>query len=643
MRLFKKIPKKLLLAAVVYIILFSVLSIIKYKLFLYSAYDLAIFNQALWNTLYGTPFWISVTFPHIYLYDHIDSWLALILPVYGLFQHPITLLVLQSFFLGISCIPLYFIAQYFWETQKIGTTRASAEQFSLGIAILWLLNPFIHNINLFEFHFLPFFSFFLFSAVYAYLKNNRLWYVIMFTFAVCNREDTGFVALGMVLLLIIDWFKNKNNRKNILFFIISSLAIISVWILVTYRTIAFFSELGGIKYVSHYSWMGSGVGQIIRTFILSPNITFQHILSMQNINVFVGMLMPFAFLPFFKPRWILLSAVPLVAVFLLDNTIDHTSVLHLHYMASIVPGFFIAFIESFISITKAKNKMYIKLTVLIVLIATIYTGIFFGPLWPKNLSAFTEIVQARTYTWKIATKLGKPKNYTLADEHYLPALASSKNLYAVAQIYRGEKEFTNLEYPFPCDVENVIMSNTKITQSVMFSSFYSNKYASLQNIQKVLDCSPIKYFYYDNALSIAYDTKEKTSPADIINEGTLKNIQIQTGKNELIITGNFELDPNINQNKIVLRAEIFDSKSKKGLAVVQAVQQPQWKKDTLTDKNSFNMRITSKRFLNMIKNNPEINLFLTENGGFTTAGWLNTAIEVIDKPHIIYAVGTMKL
>ena len=419
MKLFKKIPKKLLLITAIYVIVFSIISIIKYNLFLYSAYDLALFNQTLWNTFHGAPFWISVTFPHIYLYDHIDGWLALILPIYGLFQHPITLLILQSFFIGIASIPLYFIAQYFWETKKISATKASAEQFALGIAILWLLNPFIHNVNLFEFHFLPFFPFFLFSAVYAYLKNNRLWYVIMFTIAVCNREDTGFVALGIVIIFIIDWFKNKTNRKNILFFIVASLAIISIWSFTAYRAIAFFSELGGIKYVNHYSWLSSGVG---------PNILIQHILSMQNVNVFIGMLMPFAFLSILKPRWILLSTVPLAAVFLLNDTIDHTSILHLHYMASIMPGFFIAFIESFISITKAKNKMYIQLTILIVFIATIYTSMFFGPLWPKNLPTFIEIVRERAHTWEIATKNEKFKNYTLADEHYLPALSFSKNL-----------------------------------------------------------------------------------------------------------------------------------------------------------------------------------------------------------------------
>lgn len=642
MLLFKKIPKKLLIATAIYTLIFSALSIIKYNLLLYSAYDLALFNQTFWNTLHGSPFWISVTFPHIYLYDHIDGWLALVMPVYGLFQHPITLLLLQSLFLGISCIPLYFIAQYFWETTKIGTTRAESEQFSLGIAILWLLNPFIHNVNLFEFHFLPFFPFFIFSAVYAYLKNNRLWYIIMFTIAVINREDTGFVALGMIILLIADWIKNKTNRKNILFFILSSLTIIAVWSFGVYRTIAFFSELGGIKYVSHYSWMGSGIGQMLRTVLLSPNITLQHILSMQNINVFVGMLMPFAFLPLLKPRWILLSIVPLAAVFLLNDTIDHASVLHLHYMASIMPGFFIAFIESFISITKIKNKMQLKLTTAVVLIATIYTGIFFGPLFPKNLSAFKEIVRERARTWEMATKSGKPKNYTLADESFLPRLASSKNLYSVAQVYRGEKEFTNLEYPLPCDVENVIMSNTKISQGAMFASFYNSKHASLQNIQKVLDCSPIKNYYYDDTLSIAYDVLEKTAPANIVNEGALKNIQIKDNGTELIITGNFELNDNINQNKIILRAEVFDAKRKQGLAVVQAVQQPQWRENKIEDKTYFTMRITSKRFLDMVKNNPEISLFLTENGGFNAPGWLNSAIEIIDMPHIIYAIETLK-
>lgn len=623
MNLLKKIPKKLLLLTAIYIFIFSVISIIKYNLFLYSAYDLALFNQTLWNTFHQAPFWISVTFPHIYLYDHIDGWLALILPIYGLFRHPITLLILQSFFLGIAGIPLYFIAQHFWETKK--------ENFAFGVAILWLLNPFVHNINLFEFHILSFFPFFLFSAIYAYLKNNKLLYAIMFALAVINREDTGFVALGLVILFIIDWFKNKTNKKNILFFIIVSLAIISIWSLTAYRAIAFFSELGGTKYISHYSWTSAR---------LAPNIIVQHILSMQNINVFVGILMPFAFLPLFKPRWILLSIVPLAAVFLLDDTIDHTSILYLHYMAAVLPGFFMASIESFISL--AKNKLPLKMTAIIVLIATVYTGIFFGPLWPKKISAFAEIISERAQTWREATKSGQPKNYTLANEQYLPKLSSSKNLYAVAQLYRGEKEFTDLPYPIPCDVENVIMNNTKITQSAMLANFYNNQYASLQNIQKVLDCSPIKNFYYDDALAIAYDISEKTTPTNIINEGILKNTKIKTEYNQLIIVGDFALNKDINWNKIILRAEIFDAKRQKGLAVMQTMRQPRWGEKKPINENNFTMRITSERFLNMFKKNPEINIFLTENGGFTVSGWLNSAIEIIDKPHIIYAMATIK-
>ena len=109
------------------------------------------------------------------------------------------------------------------------------------------------------------------------------------------------------------------------------------------------------------------------------------------------------------------------------------------------------------------------------------------------------------------------------------------------------------------------------------------------------------------------------------------------------------LSQDIIWNKIVLRAEVFDAKHKKGLAMAQAIQQPHWGgNNPLTtirakeNENNFTMRITSRRFLNMTKNNSEINIFLTENGGFTTSGWLNSAIEVIDKPHIIYATETIK-
>jgi len=59
-------------------------------------------------------------------------------------------------------------------------TNCSA-RLLMAFSLAWLLNPFVQNTNLFEFHLLPFVLLPLFFAVYYYLKNNfKLWLLFSF-------------------------------------------------------------------------------------------------------------------------------------------------------------------------------------------------------------------------------------------------------------------------------------------------------------------------------------------------------------------------------------------------------------------------------------------------------------------------------
>ena len=96
-----------------YTIFFSWYSILKHYAFLTTAFDLGIFDQALWSTLHGKFLYTtlhgeeaSVTFAH-----HFQPILLLILPIYAVYQSPETLLVLQSFFLALGALPIYWIAR----------------------------------------------------------------------------------------------------------------------------------------------------------------------------------------------------------------------------------------------------------------------------------------------------------------------------------------------------------------------------------------------------------------------------------------------------------------------------------------------------------------------------------------------------
>ena len=93
-----------------YIIFFSIICILKYNNFLYNALDLSIINNVLYNTLHGNTLYSSIQ-GHSYLGDHFTPILFLILPVYAIYQSPITLLVLQTIFLGLAALPIYKISQ----------------------------------------------------------------------------------------------------------------------------------------------------------------------------------------------------------------------------------------------------------------------------------------------------------------------------------------------------------------------------------------------------------------------------------------------------------------------------------------------------------------------------------------------------
>ena len=125
------------LGIALYFIVFSLICVWKYYQFGYNGLDLAIYNQVFFNSAHGNLFGFTIH-PQSYLGDHFELFLIALLPIYYFFQHPLALLILQTLVLALSAWPLYLIAK-----------NVLAKPWPLFIAFLWLLNPFVQNINLF--------------------------------------------------------------------------------------------------------------------------------------------------------------------------------------------------------------------------------------------------------------------------------------------------------------------------------------------------------------------------------------------------------------------------------------------------------------------------------------------------------------
>ncbi|MBM3253377.1 MAG: DUF2079 domain-containing protein, partial [Candidatus Omnitrophica bacterium] len=159
-----------------YIFAFGYLCFLKYYSFGYN-WDLASDITVLWNSIHGKflyyPFLEQIIFgAHLYLI------ILLILPIYALFPHPLTLLFLQTIFLALAAYPLYCLA-----TLKLNKTLA------LLIGISYLLYPTLGSINLLETHFEIYAIFFLFFALYYFEKENFKKFLIFILLAISCKEN----------------------------------------------------------------------------------------------------------------------------------------------------------------------------------------------------------------------------------------------------------------------------------------------------------------------------------------------------------------------------------------------------------------------------------------------------------------------
>ena len=106
----------LFIAVLSYGVVFAHFTVQKHNLFHTNAWDLGIFNQALYNTLYsGRPLYYTVELflnpSGNYFAVHLSPILFLVLPFYAILPLPTTLLVLKSFILAFGAFPLYLLAK----------------------------------------------------------------------------------------------------------------------------------------------------------------------------------------------------------------------------------------------------------------------------------------------------------------------------------------------------------------------------------------------------------------------------------------------------------------------------------------------------------------------------------------------------
>jgi len=273
------------LAIIIYTIIFSYATILKHYAFRSFAWDLGIASQSLWTTIsngslfYYTPE-LFFNLSGSYFGLHFSPIMFLLLPIYATYPAPETLLVFQSFILGLGALPLYWFARDSLHNKLI------AVAFSLS----YLLYAPLHGANWFDFHVQSFLPLFFFFAIYFFERENWKRYLIFTVLALAIAESVSIVVVFVGLYGLVKYRnvlvkslqqKALVDKKIVIPFVTIILA--SAWFLLS-RWIqdAFFPIdprfLEFYKAVDYWSVLGvSGIDPIGAPFyaILNPIRVFE--------------------------------------------------------------------------------------------------------------------------------------------------------------------------------------------------------------------------------------------------------------------------------------------------------------------------------------------------------------------------------
>ncbi len=295
-----------------------------------SGWDLALENNLLWNILHGGEFMKSSPFigpKGSHFGNHATLFAYVIAPIYAFAQRPETLLVIQSAMLGLAAIPLYLFA-------RLHLSRG----VSCFVALVYLLCPAVHGVNLYEFHYQPLSTFFLWLTLYALeSKRDRLAIVsILLTLSI--REDvSASLAIWGVYLLV----TGKRPRVGL------ALTAVSLSYFVALKMFIMPRFSNGESFTFIYAKLlppgDRTFGGVLKTVLANPWFTADTLLDEGKLIYALQMVVPLAFVPLRRPL-ALLFVLPGFFFTLLTTGYGPTISLHYQYNVHFTTFLFVALV-----------------------------------------------------------------------------------------------------------------------------------------------------------------------------------------------------------------------------------------------------------------------------------------------------------
>ncbi len=330
-----------------FVIVFSFLSIKRYRTLNSYYYDLGIMNQVVYNTSRGR--FLEMTNQDLKknvsrLAIHFDPILATFAPFYKFYEGPEVLLIGQVIILGLGALAVFLISQKILKKNPI----------SFIFALTYLFYFAIQRTVLFDFHAVTLATTFFLFALYFNLVKKNSWYYVFIFLSLMTKEHVGLVVFFLGAYL---FFVKKEKKTGIITAILG--------IIFFFATVYFI-----IPYFRGSEHFAAGYFTDIKSRL--PTI-------LKNGFSYMIFLIGPLFYALFSPLTLLIS-LPEWAINILSINSNQRSI-YFHYNSIIVAFLFYSLILGYKNFGKIiKNKIIKSIFFLFFIAVNIYSVYLYNPL-----------------------------------------------------------------------------------------------------------------------------------------------------------------------------------------------------------------------------------------------------------------------
>ena len=290
------------------------------------ALDLGYYVQVVWSIAAGLGAYVTLPPMHAWG-DHLSPVLYLLAPLGWAAPGGVGLVVVQTLVLAAGGLAVYGYA-----ARRLGAAPAAG-----AFAVLFLINPSLHGINLRDIHPQAFAITLIVAAALAFDAGRYAWCALAIAATLACREDAAIAVVGFAI-----WLALARGRWRLG----AALAVASV-LLLTFDLKYLMPVFRGEPYphLHRYAYLGSSLGEILVNIVIRPWRWIGVALTGFKLGYLLVMLVPLGFLPLLAPR-----ALPAVLPGLALNLLSIDPVLanfRSQYQAFVLPFLMLAAVDGY--------------------------------------------------------------------------------------------------------------------------------------------------------------------------------------------------------------------------------------------------------------------------------------------------------